>query len=60
MHPWFRGFVGSVEPKSGAKDRGSYTVMGAFRRVDDVTVEVCRCVWGFVALRWQEDNAWKP
>ena len=53
MHPWFRGFVGSVEPKPGAKDKGSYTVTGAFRRVDDVTVEVCDVrVWG-----WWEDAA---
>lgn len=39
MHPWYRGFVGTVEPKQG-KDKGSYTVTGTFRRVDDVTVEV--------------------
>lgn len=48
MHPWYRGFVGTVEPKPGNKDKGSYTVTGTFRRVDDVTVEVralCMCVW---------------
>ncbi len=64
MHPWYRGFVGSIEPKPGgqAKDKGSYTVAGVFRRVDDVTVEVGRYVgvrgslsffsfWGLF-LRW--------
>jgi hypothetical protein len=53
MHPWYRGFVGSIEPKPGAKDKGSYTVQGTFRRVDDVTVEVrafCGCV--LVSCLW--------
>lgn len=46
MHPWYRGFVGTVEPKPGNKDKGSYTVTGSFRRVDDVTVEVRVGVYG--------------
>lgn len=47
MHPWYRGFVGTVEPKPGNKDKGSYTVTGTFRRVDDVTVEVR---WAYIHI----------
>ena len=40
MHPWYQGFAGTIESKTGKNDRGSYIVSGTFRRVDDVTVEV--------------------
>ena len=37
--PWYRGFTGEIEPKTG-KDTGSYAVRGGFTVVDENTIEV--------------------
>ena len=50
MHPWYRGFTGTIEPKGG-RDAGSYAVMGTVRRVDDVTVEVVE----LPVKKWTQD-----
>lgn len=39
MHPWYRGFIGTITPKPG-KERGSYVVTGTFQRLDETTIEV--------------------
>ena len=50
MHPWYRGFTGTIEPKGG-RDVGSYAVMGTVRRVDEVTVEVVE----LPVKKWTQD-----
>lgn len=50
MHPWYRGFTGTVEAKGG-REAGSYAVLGTVRRVDDVTVEVTE----LPVKKWTQD-----
>ncbi len=50
MHPWYRGFTGTIEEKGG-RDAGSYSVNGTVRRVDDVTIEVTE----LPVKKWTQD-----
>eukprot|EP00898_Chlorokybus_atmophyticus_P003597 jgi/Chlat1/4238/Chrsp27S04322 len=39
IHPWYRGFTGSISPTPG-KEGMAYTVAGAIKQLDDVTLEI--------------------
>jgi DNA topoisomerase-2 len=39
LQPWYRGFGGEIEAKSG-KDRGSYVVRGTYEEVDENTIRI--------------------
>jgi len=39
LKPWYRGFTGEIEAKTG-KDAGSYLVKGGYVEVDENTIEV--------------------
>lgn len=38
MHPWYKGFMGSIEPSE--KEDGKYEVTGVITKTNDTTVEV--------------------
>nr|BAE06274.1 topoisomerase II [Scutellaria baicalensis] len=51
MHPWYKGFLGSVE-KTATKEAGaSYTVSGIIEEVDDTTL----CIKELPIRRWTQD-----
>ena len=39
LTPWYRGFTGEIEAKTG-KDVGSFAVKGAYVEVDENTIEI--------------------
>ena len=45
IHPWYRGFNGEIIAKTG-KDKGSYTVRGAYTDIDENTIEVIMVIRG--------------
>lgn len=50
MHPWFRGFKGEIQAKTG-KDCNNYTVSGTFEQVDEQTIVIDELPVG----RWTTD-----